>query len=82
MFAAIDHAAAAAPASQGVIANPRHRKISAIGHGGVTLRAAPTKHHRFLLSLHLNQIDALNAAMATLDTQVEANLGPYTPQSN
>jgi hypothetical protein len=33
-FAAIDHAAAAAPAlaaSYGVIANARHRKISAIG---------------------------------------------------
>ena len=36
-----------------------------------------TKHHRFLLRLHLNQIDALDAAMATLDTQVEANLGPF-----
>ena len=36
-----------------------------------------TKHHRFLLRLHLNQIDALDAAMATLDAQVEANLGPF-----
>jgi hypothetical protein len=26
-----------------------------------------TKHHRFLLRLHLNQIDAIDAAMATLD---------------
>jgi hypothetical protein len=45
-----------------------------------------TKHHRFLLRLHLNQIDALDAAMATLDAQVEANLGrtlgPFAPQSN
>ena len=41
------------------------------------LRGRVTKHHRFLLRLHLNQIDALNAAMATLDTQVEANLGPF-----
>jgi len=32
-----------------------------------------TKHHRFLLRLHLNQIDALDAAMATVDAQVEAN---------
>jgi transposase len=36
-----------------------------------------TKHHRFLLRLHLNQIDALHAAMATIDAQVEDNLGPF-----
>jgi transposase len=41
------------------------------------LRGFVTKHHRFLLRLHLNQIDALNAAMATIDAQVEANLGPF-----
>jgi transposase len=35
------------------------------------LRGRVTKHHRFLLRLHLNQIDALDAA------QVEANLGPF-----
>ena len=41
------------------------------------LRGRVTKHHRFLLRLHLNQIDALDAAMATLDAQVEADLGPF-----
>jgi transposase len=41
------------------------------------LRGRVTKHHRFLLRLHLNQIDVLTAAMATLDAQVEANLGPF-----
>src|ERR1700738_1519999 len=41
------------------------------------LRGRVTKHHRFLLRLHLNQIDALDAAMATLDAQVGANLGPF-----
>ena len=41
------------------------------------LRGRVTKHHRFLLRLHLNQIDALNAAVATIDAQVEANLGPF-----
>jgi transposase len=41
------------------------------------LRGRVRKHHRFLLRLHLNQIDALDAAMATLDTQVDANLGPF-----
>jgi transposase len=41
------------------------------------LRGRVTKHHRFLLRLHPNQIDALDAAMATIDAQVEANLGPF-----
>jgi transposase len=41
------------------------------------LRGRVTKHHRFLLELHLSQIDALDAAIATLDAQVEENLGPF-----
>jgi transposase len=41
------------------------------------LRGRVTKHHRFLLRLHLNQIDALQAAMATIDAQVQDNLGPF-----
>jgi transposase len=41
------------------------------------LRGRVTQHHRFLLHLHLNQIDALDAAMATIDAQVEVDLGPF-----
>jgi transposase len=41
------------------------------------LRGRVTKHHRFLVRLHLNQIDALDAAMATIHAQVETNLGPF-----
>src|SRR5499433_765949 len=41
------------------------------------LRGRVTEHHRFLLRLHLNQIDALDAAMATVDAQVEANFAPF-----
>ena len=41
------------------------------------LRGRVTKHRRFLLRLHLNQINALDAAMATVDAQVAANLGPF-----
>jgi transposase len=41
------------------------------------LRGRVTKHHRFLLRLHLNQIDALEGAMATIDAQVETNLEPF-----
>ena len=41
------------------------------------LRGRVTKHHRFLLRLHLNHIDALEATMATIDAQVEENLAPF-----
>jgi transposase len=36
-----------------------------------------TKYHRFLLRLHLNQIDALDAAIATTDQQVQAGIVPF-----
>ena len=41
------------------------------------LRGLVTKHHRFLLRIHLNQIDSLVAAIVTIDAQVEADLGPF-----
>ena len=41
------------------------------------LRGRVTKHHRFLLRLHLNQIDALDAAIATIDQQVQAGIAPF-----
>jgi len=41
------------------------------------LRGRVTKHHRFLLRLHLNQIDALGAATATIDQQVQAGIAPF-----
>ena len=41
------------------------------------LRGRVTKHHRFLLRLHLNQIDALDASIATIDQQVEAGIAPF-----
>jgi transposase len=34
-------------------------------------------HHRFMLRLHLRQIDAIDAAVASLDGEVEANLAPF-----
>lgn len=36
-----------------------------------------TKHHRFMLRLHLTQIDAIDAAIVCLDEEVEANLDPF-----
>jgi transposase len=35
------------------------------------------QHHRFLLRLHLQQIDALEAAIAALDAEVDADLAPF-----
>jgi transposase len=41
------------------------------------LRGRVTKRHRFLLRLHLGQIDALDAAIAELDREVEAAIAPF-----
>ena len=42
-----------------------------------SLRGRVTKLHRFLLRLHFDQIDALAAAIAKIDAQVEAELAPF-----
>ena len=41
------------------------------------LRGRVTNQHRFLLRLHLKQIDALEAAIAEIDQQVEADIEPF-----
>jgi transposase len=41
------------------------------------LRGRVTSHHRFLLKLHLGQVDALDSAIATVDGEVEINLAPF-----
>jgi len=41
------------------------------------LRGRVTKNHRFLLRLHLRQIDALDDAIAAIDRQVEADIEPF-----
>lgn len=43
------------------------------------LRGRVTRHHRFLLRLHLSQIDALDAAIATIDREVDAQGAPFRP---
>jgi transposase len=42
-----------------------------------SLRGRVTAHHRFMLRLHLNQIDALDAALACIDQEVDANVEPF-----
>lgn len=41
------------------------------------LRGRVRNHHRFLMRLHLEQIDALDRAIAAIDREVEANLDPF-----
>ncbi len=41
------------------------------------LRGHVREHHRFLLRLHLGQINAIDAAVATLDHEVDGNLAPF-----
>ena len=41
------------------------------------LRGRVTRQHRFLLRLHLDQIDVLDAAIAKIDREVEAAIAPF-----
>ena len=41
------------------------------------LRGRVTRHHRFLLQLHLRQIDALNGAIREIDREVDEGTGPF-----
>jgi transposase len=61
-------------------------KLAALAHRSVKcppdklrelLRGHVREHHRFLLRLHLTQIDSIDAAIATLDGEVDANLAPF-----
>lgn len=41
------------------------------------LRGRVTRHHRFLLGLHLGHIDAIDQAIDKIDQEVEASLQPF-----
>lgn len=60
------------------LARLAHRNIQASRDQlEAALRGRVTSHHRFLLKLHLDQIDALDAAIASIDKEVEGNLEPF-----
>ena len=63
------------PAKLASLANHRIKAAPAVLADA--LRGRVTRHHRFLLKLHLQQIDGLDAAIAEIDTEVEANLKPF-----
>ena len=44
---------------------------------GEALRGRVQRRHRFLLRLHLDQIDQIDRAIASIDGEVEANLAPF-----
>ena len=61
-------------------------RLAALAHRNVkspqaklaeALRGRVTRHHRFLLQLHLQQIDGRDASLGALDREIEANLGPF-----
>jgi len=60
------------------LAELAHRRIKAPAE---KLRAAlhgrVTKHHRFLLRLHLRQIDGLSALIGEIDREVDVHLDPF-----
>jgi transposase len=44
------------------------------------LRGKVTAHHRFLLQMHLDQIDSADRSVALLDTQLEEKTGPLAEE--
>jgi transposase len=60
------------------LAQLAHRRIKASPEELCeALRGRVTRHHRFLLSLHLQQIDAIDAAIETIDQEVDAQIEPF-----
>jgi transposase len=55
-----------------------HRNIHATSAElEAALRGRVTAHHRFMLQLHLDHLDAVNAAIARIDKEVDGNLEPF-----
>src|ERR1700730_125508 len=62
----------------GALAAMAHRRIKATPDElEAALRGRVTRHHRFLLQLHLQQIDAVNAAIDQIDQEVDAYVEPF-----
>ena len=55
-----------------------HRRIKATPDElEAALRGRVTRRHRFLLRLHLQQIDAIGAAIGDIDQEVDADVEPF-----
>jgi len=60
--------------------------LAALAHGRIhataaeleaALRGRVTSHHRFMLRIHLNHLDALNTTIADIDQEVNVNVEPF-----
>jgi len=75
---AVLEALADGEADPNVLVALKHPRVKATDEEFVeALRGAATDHHRFLVRLHLDQIDALHAAIERLDAQLEVVLEPF-----
>jgi len=63
------------PAKLAALAHPKVRAPQA--RLREALRGRVKRHHRFLLDLHLQQIDALDAGIAAIDREVDAGLASF-----
>jgi transposase len=62
----------------GALAALAHRRIKATpAELEAALHGRVTRHHRFLLRLHLKQIDANDAAIEEIDREVDAQIEPF-----
>ena len=60
------------------LATLAHRRIHATTEElEAALRGRVTTHHRFLIKLHLDQIDAIDAAIQSIDKEVDGNIEPF-----
>jgi transposase len=60
------------------LATLAHRRIHAsTDELEAALHGRVTRHHRFLLKLHLDQIDAFDSAIAAIDQEVNVNVEPF-----
>jgi len=60
------------------LAELAHRRIKAPPEElREALHGRVSKHHRFLLRLHLQQIDAIDGAIAEIDREVDSNVEPF-----
>ena len=63
------------PAKLAALAHPKVRAPQA--RLREALRGRVKRHHRFLLGLHLQQIEALDAGIAAIDREVDAGLACF-----
>ena len=60
------------------LARLAHRRIKATPEALCeALRGRVTRHHRFLLSVHLEQIDAIDKVIGDIDQEVDAHVEPF-----